>query len=285
MRLAPRSVILCCGLLLLAASGPGAQAQPVEEPDQPESQEQAAPRPPVNVKIPLVRHLRMVIRPTILGLVPPDDDEHLGEVFVRVTEILPGWKLTARFEIKERGIWERTAAEEAADVAPKRRRPAVRFRRGFFTARGSGEGPPILPPLLWGDGDFESAGGVLWLPPEMLQRLKSGGEVDWDPAFGDPVLAADLERLSGVAEDTVKLELRERQVRYPVDVNGRRSWLSAVSATDSLGAAEYVILDDADNPLVLKLSFAGEGLPDAGGKDGGGLATAGAGYAVVSLDF
>jgi hypothetical protein len=249
-----------------------------------EAEPEAKRVPAAAIKIPLVRHLRLVIRPTILGLVPPDNTQHLGEVFVRVTEILPGLKLTARYEIKEQGLWDKPGEE--GEEPPKRQKPAVRFRRGFFTARSTAASPAVLPPLLWGDGDFASDGGVLWLPRAVFDELKTGGGVDWDPAFGDAALAEELQRLyppqeqeDGAEAPAVRLELTSRSVQYPVDVNGERTRLMALAATDSLGASEYIILDDPDNPLLLKLSYSGEDTA------GGGLLESGAGYAVVSIDF
>ena len=51
--------------------------------------------------IPLSTKLRFVIRPTLLGLVPPDDPQDFGEVLVRVVSIT-GDVLGLRYEIKER---------------------------------------------------------------------------------------------------------------------------------------------------------------------------------------
>ena len=80
------------------------------------------------------------------------------------------------------------------------------------------------------------------------------------------------------------MQIAVAEALYPCLVNGERTALKVVRAVDSLGLAEYWILKDGANPLVLKMSF----IPPEGSITGDeplGLVRAGSGYAVVEIDF
>ncbi|GEM_PF-2557785 len=240
----------------------------------------AAPADDEAPSIPLERHLRMLIRPTLLGLVPPADPEGYGAAFVRVLSVSDG-TLDVRYEIKELSL-----DAEGEDL--------TRIRHGDVAARGLTGGAGIAPPLFWPDGDFETAGGLLWLPRPLFDALSADGtaplivELLSDDTAAR-TFAARLDGLQGDAEDGgrgLELQLLAADERYSCWVNGERLLLPALRARDSLSLAEYWILADRDNPLVLKMSFIPP-LADEGEEPAlqPGLIESGAGYAIVEINF
>lgn len=233
--------------------------------------------------IPLQRHLRMLIRPTLLGLVPPADPEGYGAAFVRVLSV-GGGRLNVRYEIKEL-----TVDAEGEDL--------TRIRHGDAVAHGLTDGEGIAPPLFWPDGDFETAGGLLWLPRPLFDALGADGaaplsvELVSDDDDAARVFAEQLagrQNGEGTADSQLELRLLTAEARYSCWVNGERLSLPALRAVDGLGLAEYWILRDRANPLVLKMSFIPPAEVQAGpDADGGelGLLAAGAGYAIVQIDY
>jgi hypothetical protein len=86
-------------------------------------------------------------------------------------------------------------------------------------------------------------------------------------------------------DEGITLERAAGQANYPCWINGVRSELPALTAVDSIGLAEYWILDDPANPLVLKMSFIPPPIEDAEAALGLGLVETGAGYAITEIDF
>lgn len=237
------------------------------------------------ISIPLQRHLRVLIRPTLLGLVPPVDGEGYGEVFVRVLQV-SGSAVDVRYEIKE------SLADEKHDASLE-----TRIRRGDIQVAGLDGGIGATPPLLWPDGNWTTEDGLIWLPRAGYQQLLETGSCPWRlNSQADELDAAAAELavyISGLQpaelpEGEQFLLMLEAEDQYPCWVNGDRTELPAYRAVDSLGLAEYWILADAANPLLLKMSL----IPpmrsetDHDESAGGlGLLDAGAGYAVVEINY
>jgi hypothetical protein len=283
-----------------AKAAPSAAQAPAAAEAQPQPPPPPQEPPP---SIPLCVELRLVIRPTLLGLIPPDDPDDFGEVLVRVTA-LAGEGLDLRYEIKERVLRKvavksvftpaAPAEPEHAGLVPRRRtRPApttpvltktvaaTRIRRGLIEARREPSEHRAEPPLFWSDGDWQTPDGLLWLSSEAYAELTSTGRTAWNPAPAEwadsPALSelkqllAKLRRARGLGDDApVQLELHEAQARYPAYVNGVQVDLPCLTATDSLGLAKYWILADAANPLLLKLTYVtGTGVTATEAADGG----------------
>ncbi|MBN2082658.1 hypothetical protein JW859_10705 [bacterium] len=235
------------------------------------------------IQVPLRENLRFLVRPTLMGLVPPADEQGYGEAFIRVIQSETDL-LQIRYEIKER--WEPEESSEETDVPP------VRIRRGAIDILGCESGLGMHPLLFWPDGDWSTATGLLWVPRASFRELKEAGACDW--ALDHRVTGETERSLAGALEQALPDARRAQPdlrllvgepAMYPCWINGERSALPAVRATDSQGLADYWILDDPDNPLVLKLSFVP---PETEEEDHGGelgLLEAGAGYAVVEVDF
>ena len=300
--------LLLCGLLCgnaiaqnAAAAEPDEPVAPIaagsEEPEAPAEADIPAEMPLVS--IPLQRNLRFTLRPTILGLIPPDSAENYGEGLVRVTA-LSGRRVELHYEIKEE-IEKERGGDQLFELqeAPVELRTEflTRFRRGDIVVTDMTEGQRISCPLFWGEGDMTAADyGLLWINPDLLAQLSSAGSCVWDvncAANTDEEMARQLgdliaahRKVAGVAADaSVQLELIEAEGRYIVPVNGEMSQLAAVHARDSLGMAEYWFLADPANPLLLKMSFIAS--PDAS-PDRDGMTRqmlVGTGFAITSINF
>jgi hypothetical protein len=273
----------------------------------------AQPSPPP--RIPLSRDTRLVIRPTILGLVPNQDPEGYGDLFARILGESNG-QVQLYFEVKElmdkqpSGFSssgptriERDAeklagalgdvGQELLDNQPEEPLPGseapgsdsgpqtpaagadtgtldseaalddspvdrpvtlndygrlaqrTRIRRSELTFGGLIGSLQLTPPLFWDAGFNGDAGGGLWVSKLLLNQLKSDGGSS----------AALTMVLGGTTLSDIKLSVTDANARYPVLVNGARADLPALRCRDSLGLAEYWILDDPANPMLLKLSF------------------------------
>ena len=122
-------------------------------------------------------------------------------------------------------------------------------------------------PLFWGDGDWQVSSRLLWLSREAYTSLRTTSRCAWDPTpleapggQGASPLSEALKQLLGAAAQPsappLELLLTGYGTSYPAYVNGQRTSLPCLTARDSLGLCNYWILDQEDNPLVLKASFA-----------------------------
>jgi hypothetical protein len=163
---------------------------------------------------------------------------------------------------------ERSRRRPAPDAAPALTKlvDATRIRRGLITAQCSADVHRVDLPLFWDDGDWRTDSGLLWLSRAAYNELKTGGSTAWEPLsaqWADSPALEELQRL--IAERTaaagpgqaapVRLTVSGAETHYPCIVNGERADLPALLAQDSLGLAQCWILADANNPLVLKLTY------------------------------
>lgn len=296
------AILLCCMLPLVAAgpakdddqhdtapSGHQGDAEPdtSAEPAEAEPQAEAPAAQIPIVEIPMSDTLRFIIQPTILGLVPPRGPAGYGEVFVRIVKEDFG-SISVHYEIKEEVPQQ---DDDESDSVPGNDN-RTRIRRGEITATGVRRSHSILPPLYWGDGDLHTNSSLLWLSKASYDGLAQQGSCPLNLQDCGPVdSAAAGELKSAVAEllkqagldDSAGFTLDKVDAAlYPCVVNGARVRLKALHARDSLGLAEYWVLDDEKNPLLLKLTYT---LGDAGEQGDMSFIQKGGGYAVTSIDF
>lgn len=233
------------------------------------------------IVIPLERNTRFYIRPTLLGLVPPGDPTGYGGVFARITAV-DGDGLSLHYEIKEAVLGDDSDEQ-------------TRIRRGEIEVTGLSSGDAFIPPLFWPDGDWDTDSGLLWLPRGSFDALSEDGSCTWrfsleglpsTPAIEE--VQARLQQLRA-GDDALTLVAKGERAAYPCRINGERASLPAIRAEDSRGLMACWILDDAGNPMILKLSFLppdGDELPPTTtvGEPLGVIA-AGSGYAMVDIDF
>jgi len=134
----------------------------------------------------------------------------------------------------------------------------------------------FTPPAFWPGGASSSPGPLLWLPPGVLEELKTAEKatLELEPLPQGLQMATEPSRTPGPAT----LTLTGTDL-LGLMVNGQRMWLPVVKATDDRGS-QYVILDAPDGALVMSFRM-GESA-EVGGKR---LKTGvNSGYDVMSLD-
>jgi hypothetical protein len=196
--------------------------------------------------------------------------------------------ITVHYEIKEEAQAEPDSAGDGANNGGTE----TRIRRGEITAYGIGASPAILPPLYWGNGDLETDSSLLWLSARSFAELSDAGRCAIDLTYLGPLdtdaaaeaQAALDELLTATDQDDDAGFTLEAPVpvNYPCVVNGERMRLPAIYVRDSLSFAEYWVLDDSANPLVLKLTYTVSGDEQ---DDDMSYIRRGGGYAVTSIDF
>jgi hypothetical protein len=295
----------CVALAVLCASALAApaeaakrkRAKPKPAPAQAAPSAPAAPAPrPGPPTIPLQRNLRFVIRPTLLGLLPPPDPLNFGEAFVRVLDAAPA-HLTLRYEIKEQLEQDKATNQlYLLGSAPQGTKTIqlTRIKRGDLGVSLGAAPPQLLPPMFWTDRNWDAPGGLLWLPSGVLEVLKAGQEPEWPvtfPSTGIPMAdqipgIIDLRRRSVGLDPAmpVKLQLLG-PAGYRCRVNGAAVDLPAIRAIDTLLLAEYWFLDDPANPMLLKLSYLPLQEADPSSAGWAALINAGGGCAVTQIDF
>ncbi len=254
-------LLLMLAMLLLSAKAkrPSKKSKPQPTTAAQKMIEPALPPEPWPPQIPLQTNLRFTIRPTLLGLVPPVDDAGFGECFVRVLSTVP---LIVHYEIKEQH--EQLVGNRQLDVTA--------IRRGEVSI---GQSAQLQPPLLWTTGSWNTSGGLLWLQPQAFETLKSSGissiDLNLPTTSGDTVLASGLNNVVaqrravyGLTDgQPTNLVVQNWQTTYPAYVNGRRADLPAIRCTDSVRLAQYWILDDPANPLLLKMTYIAPALAES----------------------
>lgn len=195
---------------------------------------------------PLQEGLSFSLRPSFLGVTGTVSDVlgAEGERTVRVTAVEPG----KNFSLE----WETT--DESGSIAV----------REYAGSRD------LFLPVFWKAGVAELAGnGVLWLSPEAYAELTDRGSTDVRLGLGGGALerAADLlasfnaviSRLSQSATSTAPAlpepfltAFKGESAVFPLRIDGNVENVRVILAKSWF--ADYVILKNPENPLVLKVS-------------------------------
>lgn len=197
---------------------------------------------------------------------------------VRPDELVVGWREEVREETeasrRRREAFERDPPKagvgEPEPAAPEPEY-ARRTREGRITATGTGASRQMTLPALWPEGEHAVSGNsLIWLTRPAFRELRSTRETDWGPGLlGNPLfqpaaaverlrdgLAALEKRLDGSPEERRELGRIEAEAdfgTFELTVDGRELEVPTIVARNWL--AEYVILDNEDNPLVLKVTL------------------------------
>ena len=149
---------------------------------------------------------------------------------------------------------------------------ALEWRRGDIVGTIVAERPDggavMYLPAFWSQGESRLEGnGVIWLGPGAYRKLADTGEIDWSlglPAEAAAMKAekilADFNRiaasLSGAGAaapaSPFAVKLKGEAAAFPVRVDGRIEHVRALLASGWF--ADYVILKNPSNPLILKVS-------------------------------
>ena len=205
-----------------------------------------------------------VVNTTVAGLATRDSvdpDAPNGGMLVTVDDVQLGESATVS--------WRRTVERE---VEPDEPTPAVGVgtptptpptelvsESGRLVVAGMESAHAALLPLYWPTseaGETESSG--MWLSQEAFEELKSTQQTRWSPdvvtQFSNLPRSA-LRQIEDAAEgQDLYLTADPDFIDFETRVDGERVRFQAIRAHDDFGN-EYVILDQADNPMIVKFRF------------------------------
>lgn len=156
---------------------------------------------------------------------------------------------------------------EGLEGAPPESEFQSRTTEGRLTFKKTEDDRRMLLPLFWDEGDTEvSKNGILWLPQDAHGRLKQGQKVEWSLGLGISALdtASDIltkfndtvEQLFGEDEDEgaspFDLELVTEDGIFAIRIDGKVETVEVLQAKSWF--ADYIILDNPENPVILKVS-------------------------------
>ncbi len=123
-------------------------------------------------------------------------------------------------------------------------------------------------PVFWPSGDlFLSDSSGIWLSDAAFEELKKNKKTAWSPSLlSDPMLG-EVQNIQGLEtqvnlwlallgqspllqKDVENIQLVEQQDDYLLRIEGKITQIPVLIAENSL--AQYTVLDDAQNPLVLE---------------------------------
>lgn len=140
-------------------------------------------------------------------------------------------------------------------------------REGMIEAKDFRASQRMLLPAFWKEGGTElDKNGVIWLSPTAFRELRDEGRTEWQLGIGNTVTDAASSALQKFQEVVGKLFGEEEEARtaftlekkgeiqaFPMRIDGKVDHLRAIQASSWF--ADYVILDNPANPLILKLNI------------------------------
>jgi hypothetical protein len=205
-----------------------------------------------------------VVTTTVGGLVPRtsvDPTELGGGMLVTIQALQPGESVTIVWQQASERELPRTGPTPVIGVGTPEPTPVteVVIEEGTITASGLDGAHAALLPLYWPLTEEDATDtSLMWLSQEAFEELKSTRQTRWDADVltlfaALPVWAID-QIDEAAAERELYLTAESEFVDFDVDVDDRRVQFRAIQAFDDFGN-EYVILDDAENPLIVKFRF------------------------------
>lgn len=139
---------------------------------------------------------------------------------------------------------------------------------GTLALAGTSGAHSMLLPAFWREGASESEGNAaLWLSTEAYDDLEGEGKTEWRLGLADNAFSALSKALKTFNDISVRLfgsatssavaspftiEKTGIAEAFPVMIDGRVVLVRAVTATSWF--ADFVVLDNRDNPLILKVT-------------------------------
>lgn len=218
--------------------------------------------------------LSLTIRPTFLGVtgtladVLGDENGKMEAVLVASEDSSFTWTRNARHETEASIEVRALFIAEEREGTPPAQEFEILTTEGVLDFKRSEEDRKMLLPAFWeaGESDVEK-NGILWLPKDAHARLKQDQKIEWSLGLGIPVLdtATDiLSKFNSAAEklfgDSGKnenaspfdLELVTEDGLFAVRIDGKVKTVEVLQAKSWF--ASYLILDNPDNPLILKVT-------------------------------
>lgn len=205
-----------------------------------------------------------LVTTTVGGLAPQasvNSDEPGGGMLVTVQTIQSGESVTI--------AWRQAVERELPPLDPK---PVVGIgtpeptpvteviiEEGTISASGLDSAHAALLPLYWPLSEANTTEtSLMWLSQEAFEELKRTRRTRWGADVLTMFTYLPVWAIEQLNEETAERELyltaEPDFVDFDMTVNGQRARFQALQAFDDFGN-EYIILDDAENPLIVKFKF------------------------------
>ena len=205
-----------------------------------------------------------IVSTTVGGLATGDQVDSArpgGGMLITVQDVEPGQAVTVR--------WQRTVERE---VPPEGPTPAVGVGtpeptpvmeaitdEGRLTSERLDDAHAALLPIYWPQVDAETTEtSLIWLSAEAFSELKETRQTRWSADVLTRISNLPRWALNQIdeaaADRDIFLTAEPEFIDFEVTVNGQPTTVQAIEAFDDFGN-RYVILDDAENPLILKFTF------------------------------
>ncbi len=245
-----------------------------------------APEETAAVELTLQPGMRITLTPTVLGLgagLKSWTGDQSGLKKITILKAPPqGLSLDWVEEVREetevsrrrRDAFEKRTSKLGVGVDrpdPPQAEYEVRVRRGRILAPDFAESGDMTLPTLWPEAEERLPDtSLLWLSPPAFSELRATRRTRWSPGLvGSPLLQpgavfAEFRRGVQALQEEMGSSTAKEQTFHTIEanaefgtfdllVNGRPSQVRTIVARNWV--AEYVILDDPQNPLILKFTL------------------------------
>ena len=197
----------------------------------------------------------------------------------------------------ERKTTVESVSDDAVKISWKETKDG-KERSGTVTAAGRAEADEMLLPAFWKEGDVSVSGnGIVWLSKDAFAGLKADGVTEWRlglpgektvgtvdaalKAFNS--ISASLSGTASASATSTPFTLRKTgsSANFPLPWNGGSATFRVIFASSWF--ADYAILDNAENPLILRVSVHPLALTALDKLQPLGVDAKAVGYEVVSL--
>lgn len=197
------------------------------------------------------------------GLAGPSEinpDEPGGGRLVTVDAVDQGEKVTISWrQTVEREVTPETPPSVGVGEDTPTPEVEVIKESGTITATGLASAHQPYLPMYWKTGEVTTDTSAIWLSQEAFHELRENRQTVWSRDVLTRISRLGEEALNrieeGVAEvDQVYLNAEADFVEFELEIDGQSTSVRAIKAYDTFGNA-YRILDNQDNPLILKFTY------------------------------
>ena len=241
---------LICAGMVVAILGCGLAPRPTAEPDL-----ELELAPGVQIGVVTTSLGGLMLRDSV------DSHEPGGGMWVTIEEVQPGQALTVSWQ----ATTERVIPPEGPTPVVGVGTPAPTPHTEVVTLEGTigtdrlGDAHSALLPIYWSTFEDDTTDtSLMWLSQEAFDELKRTRQTRWSADVVTQLSNLPAEALAQIADATegreIYLKAEAEFVDFELSVNGAKARLQAIRAFDDFGN-EYLILDDAGNPLIVKFLF------------------------------
>jgi hypothetical protein len=205
-----------------------------------------------------------LVTTTVGGLAPRtsvDADEPGGGMLVTVQAVQPGESVTIAWrQAVERELSSQDPEPEVGIGTPEPTPVTeIIIEEGTMTASGLDGAHAALLPLYWPlSEESTTEASLMWLSQEAFDELERTRQTRWSADVLTMFTSLPIWAIEQLNEETAGCELyltaEPDFVDFDMTVDGQRVRVQAIQAFDDFGN-EYIILDNAENPLIVKFRF------------------------------